>query len=148
MKTYFTSNYERDGKNPHAVAISHPSMVPADYTGARNETLAPTEDLLHAYHNQHISHDAYKARYIELLTSRGISPESILLAFPADTVFICFDYEDDDPSVCHRLILGEWLVESGLARVFEKGDLQDEMLDHAVEDTFPASDPAPAPHIS
>lgn len=119
MKTYFTSNYERNGSNPKAVAISEPSLVPADYSGKLGPSLAPTPELLEEYHSQNIDHDTYAAHYKALLAERGVSPQNIVETIEDGSVFLCFDYEDGDPSICHRVILGEWLIESGLAQVTE-----------------------------
>ncbi len=119
MKTFYTSNYDRNGKNEAAVAISVPSLVPADYTGIRDANLAPSQELLDEYHDKHIDHDTYTAHYTALLDSRGITPQSIVCQFNEGTVFICFDYEDGDESICHRFILADWLNASGLASVKE-----------------------------
>jgi uncharacterized protein YeaO (DUF488 family) len=119
MKTFYTSNYEKNGTNPKAIAISEPSLVPSDYDGKRSESLAPTSELLEEYHAQKITHDVYAGHYKALLGSRNITPQTIVDSTPDGSVFLCFDYEDGDPSICHRFILSEWLNESGLATVTE-----------------------------
>jgi hypothetical protein len=119
MKTYYTSNYDKQGTNALAIAISEPSLVPASYTGKLGASLAPTPELLEEYHNQKIDHDTYATHYKALLESRGVSPQNIVETIEDGSVFLCFDYEDGDPSICHRVILGEWLTESGLATVSE-----------------------------
>lgn len=118
-KTFYTSNYETNGTNPKAVAISEPSLVPASYEGVRNADLAPTKELLNEYHDQKITHEEYSKHYTSLLTARGLTPEKIAESFEDGTTFLCFDYEDGDPSVCHRVILAEWLTEAGVAVVTE-----------------------------
>jgi hypothetical protein len=119
MKTFYTSNYEKNGTNPAAIAISEPSLVPSDYTGKLGASLAPTPELLEEYHAQKITHDIYAGHYKALLGLRGVSPETIIETVPDGSIFLCFDYEDGDPSICHRFILSEWLNDSGLAKVTE-----------------------------
>lgn len=119
MKTFYTSNYERNGTNPSAIAISNPADVPADYTGARDDSLSPTDELLVAYHDRKIGHDEYAASYLALLGERGYTPESVAEKFADGTIFICYDYEDGsasgddadngDLSICHRVFLSQWL---------------------------------------
>ena len=118
-KIFYTSNYEKNGTNPLAVAISEPSLVPDDYKGVRNAALSPTRELLEEYNSQNITHDVYVKHYTNLLIARGMTPEKIAANFSNGTIFLCFDYEDGDPSICHRVILGEWLMEAGVATVIE-----------------------------
>jgi uncharacterized protein YeaO (DUF488 family) len=112
---FSTSNYEKNSANPLAVAISHPRDVPAEYTGAKNADLAPTEAMLEEYHERKVSHDEYAAEYVKLLGTRGITPQSLTEQYPDGAVFLCFDYEDGDISICHRVILAEWLTAAGFA---------------------------------
>ena len=119
MKTFYTSNYEKNGTNPLAVAISEPSYVPANYSGVTEPNLSPNKELLEEYHDGKVNHDTYVIHFLALLGSRGITPESVVKQFEDGTVFLCFDYEDGDESVCHRFILSDWLNASGLAEVSE-----------------------------
>jgi uncharacterized protein YeaO (DUF488 family) len=118
-KTFYTSNYETNGSNPKAVAISNEYDIPASYDGVWDEDLSPTSEMLTEYHDRQISHDEYAAQYAALLTSRGLTPESIADKYEDGTIFICYDYEDGDISICHRFILSEILNGAEVATVSE-----------------------------
>jgi uncharacterized protein YeaO (DUF488 family) len=119
MKHFYTSNYDRFGADPKAVAISHPRDVPENYTGIKFADLAPTEDMLEEYHDRKISHDEYAVQYGALLSSRGLHAAELAEKFDDGTIFLCFDYEDGDISICHRVILAELLNDTGVASVTE-----------------------------
>lgn len=118
-KTFYTSNYETSGSNPKAVAISNQADIPADYTGAKFLDLAPTTEMLAEYHDRAISHDEYSVQYAALIASRGLTPASIADQFEDGTIFVCYDYEDGDASICHRVILSEILNAAEVATVSE-----------------------------
>lgn len=117
MKTFYISNYETSGDKEQAVAISHPTMVPLSYVGTTDDSLAPTIEMLNEYHDRQIDHDTYERQYLDLLTERGLTLPIIVDKFEDETIFVCFDYEDGDVSICHRNILADWISESGLAVV-------------------------------
>jgi len=118
-KTFYTSNYETSGTNPKAVAISNEADIPADYTGVKFLDLSPTTEMLGEYHDRAISHDEYAQQYAALLASRGLTPAKIADTFEDGTIFVCYDYEDGDVSICHRVILSEILNAAEVANVTE-----------------------------
>ena len=114
MKTFYTSNYDRNGTNPMAIAISEPSLVPDTYTGVRNEHLAPRKGALDDYHAGTMTEAEYKAEYLAKINLVTVADE-----FPDGTVFLCFDYEEESTLFCHRFFLSEALNNAGVATVTE-----------------------------
>ncbi len=114
MKTFHTSNYDKAGTNPLAVAISLSTLIPATYKGQICNTLAPDADLLKAYETGAHTDDAFKDLYLHALAGRGMLPAVIADLFADGTVFVCFDYEDGDGQggdnlKCHRSFLADYL---------------------------------------
>ena len=122
--TYHTADYGDgvlDGDNPMAVAVSHASGIPASWVGRRDPELAPSAEMLKKYHGRddETGHAAYALEYLELLGSRGLNASAIAEKYPNGTIFVCYDYDEGDTSICHRLILSELLNATGVADVAE-----------------------------
>lgn len=146
MKTFHTSNYDRDGANPLAVAISY--KPPEDYAGAVDVSLAPTKALLDEYHDDKITDDQYAKDYIALIESRGVTAQSVIDRYPEGTIFLCYDYKDGSANRCHRFILADYLMAGGAVDVPELRYSIEAKLDSALEETFPASDPVSADNFT
>lgn len=74
------------------------------------KTLAPPEKLLWKAQQGKISHEEYRARYLEAI-ERQYTPASLLEALAAahsdrDIVLLCFEKKE---TFCHRRVLAEWL---------------------------------------
>lgn len=119
-KVYYISSYEESGREKQAVAISHASEIPDSYQGVRADDLAPSQEMLDKYHDAKDTkekHKEYAQEYLALLGSRGLNPSAITDRYDNGTIFVCYDYEEGDDSVCHRHILSELLVATGHAEI-------------------------------
>ena len=77
----------------------------ADY---RHEpTLAPTEEILDAYKKKRISWEEYAARFVALLTERGVENTIDRRLFDVPTVLLC---SEPGPQRCHRRLAAEYLA--------------------------------------
>ena len=119
-KVFYTSSYEASGRENQAVAISHESEIPDSYKGVRATELAPSQEMLDKYHGAKDTkekHAEYAQQYLALLRSRELTPALITDKYENGTIFVCYDYEAGDDSVCHRHILSELLAATGHAEV-------------------------------
>lgn len=111
MKKFYTSNYARNSENPMSLAIS--AKPPVWYHGIRAPELAPTWDILNAYHDDTVE---YEKAYYEMLKSRGLTPKNIVDRYNDGSIFLCYESPDD---FCHRQLFARWVNASGLATIEE-----------------------------
>lgn len=116
----YTGNFENMDKilADDKVVVAICLKCPADYTGFWIPELAPTQELLHEYH-QNCDVKTYTEKYIEILST--LNADSIynkLLEFSAekDVVMLCYEPVGD---FCHRHLVAHWLEEQLGERVEE-----------------------------
>lgn len=103
-----TSNYNRQGTNTKAIAISY-SIIPAIrswFSGKHLPALGPSGDLLGRYKDGSVTEEEYVFEYISLLTKRKITPEIVLEMVPDGSVLLCYERPFE---FCHRSILSEYV---------------------------------------
>ena len=105
LKRLFTSYFAKSQKQPLAVAIS---VTPPWWNRglAYCAVLAPTAELVKAYKSGTMSEEEYSKAYVELLNSRGVTPEQVVETLPDGAVLLCYEKAGD---FCHRHLAAKWL---------------------------------------
>jgi len=117
-KRIYTSNWNRYFKyirhtnlQPFAICRTISSWVQEQLDPGEvdhHTFLAPSSKLV--FGNKYgtgISTKEYSDRYIhELVHERRIDPESILCAYPDNSVFLCYEKPEE---FCHRRVFAEWI---------------------------------------
>lgn len=107
MKKIFTSNYARQGQNSQSYGISYSS--PNWFTGGRFRELAPEWWMVDASKKGELNNEEYARVYVELLTSRGLTPDSILSKLPDGAILLCYEAPN---TFCHRRVLADWITQN------------------------------------
>lgn len=114
MKTFYTSNYARNGQHPKAVSIS--AYLPKwGYSGLWYRPLAPSFENLHDILDGKTTAEEYNERYLKEL-NESTTVEQVVNDLPDGSVLLCFEKPTDH---CHRHVVRDWLNASGLCTVEE-----------------------------
>lgn len=108
-----TSNFARNAKDTHAVAISR--GVPKWYTGRRFLELAPRGWMLKIK-----DEDEFTKVYRETVLAK-LDPRKVVEAVGKDAVLLCWEKPGE---FCHRRLVAEWLEETMGEEVPEAGEAQ------------------------
>lgn len=106
----YTSYYGRADKVPNPIAISR--GVPHWFKGEVYEKLAPSWELVKAWNKGHgISEREYTERYLNELTSRSVTAETIQNEIPEGSTLLCWE---TPLAFCHRHIISWILRNAGI----------------------------------
>lgn len=139
-----TSNYVRKGQDPTAISISY-SIVPRvrEFCPGirRMPELGPSGSLLGLWKKGQITEEEYAYVYLDILTKRALSPETILEMLPKDCYLLCYEGPFE---FCHRhllaeyiergtgVVIREWLTEEENKK-YEKAAKQQEYVESVLE---------------
>ena len=102
----FTSFYAHPDIKGRDNVYGISASVPDFYTGNRIQELAPTWDLLNAYHREEIDEDEYSDQYLMLLLNRGLDPNTMFDNLPSGSILLCYERMGE---FCHRRVLADWV---------------------------------------
>jgi len=101
MNTCYFAKY-RNKLNGISIALFPPHY----FKGQCYPLLAPSYELLRDFKNKLITDQQYKTMYLELLNTRKLTGQKVLLDIGNDAVLLCYEKKED---FCHRHIVSEWL---------------------------------------
>lgn len=102
----FTSFYFHPDFKKHHNLIGISASVPDFFKGERLEILAPSWDLLNAYHRDELTNEQYSEQYLISLLERGVDPETIFDDIPQGSILLCYE---PPGQFCHRRVLANWI---------------------------------------
>ncbi|MGE5573606.1 MAG: hypothetical protein ACM3ZU_11410 [Bacteroidota bacterium] len=118
-----TSNFEKSGADPKAVAICR--GLPEGWMGRWYPAVAPTWEMINGI-NEPGGYEAFEKGYIKIL--EGLDPKRVWEDLGPDAVLLCYS----PPNVkCHRRLLAEWLEKALGVEITEVGLRRDEVLSFA-----------------
>ncbi len=139
-----TSNYNRKGQDPIAIAISY-SIIPQVREfcpGLRHmPELGPSGSLLGKWKKGQLTEEEYSHIYLDDLAKRNLSPKVIIEMLPENCFLLCYE---KPYTFCHRRVLAdyihrgtglfipEWLNEEETIR-FEKTAKQQDYVESVLE---------------
>ena len=105
----FTSFYFHPDFKKHHNLIGISASVTDCFTGERLEILAPSWDLLNAYHRDGLTNEQYSEQYLMSLLDRGVDPNTILDDIPQGSILLCYE---PPGQFCHRRVLAKWVEDN------------------------------------
>ena len=100
----FTSNFNKQGKNPNAVSIA--AKAPVWYTGREYKKLAPWFQTRMNY-KETGNREAYTEEYVNGVLAK-LNPLTVYNELGKDAILICFEGTD---GFCHRHLVAKWFKE-------------------------------------